>query len=463
MTIFELDLNLGTGNKTDRLVEAIRAAIGRGQLKPGDRMPTQRKLARDLGFSLGTVSRAYALAMQQGLIHGEVGRGTFVRAQAADNWRFLPEFQPPADFDLSVNIPVRCSGVDEEALSSTMAAIFSDQSGPAILTRFCGRIDRRHRETGAAWFARLGWEVRPENVLIGAGFHPSLFAAIQLTTRPGDLILTEELTYPGIKPIARVCGVRLRGIAIDEYGMVPEALEEACRRSAAKLLYCRPTHHIATTATMTLKRRQRVAELVIKHGLTLIEDDDENVMSEQPLPSVSSFIPDHGVFIAGLGRALALGLGTSYLVVPTALRNGLEQALDELMWMKNPLLTEIAARWIETGWADRLIGAKREELRARHEIATRMLAGLRFSANPSAHHVWLELPPPWQRDVFRTAAWSRGVTPTPTAAFFVGRGAMPCAVRLCLGAPPDRVMLEAALARLNEVLQTGPEQARVVL
>src|SRR3990170_4311998 len=65
--------------KYQALVDALDRDIDAGILPPGTRLPTQRQLAIRLGVAIGTVSRAYALAEQRGLLSGEVGRGTFVR------------------------------------------------------------------------------------------------------------------------------------------------------------------------------------------------------------------------------------------------------------------------------------------------------------------------------------------------------------------------------------------------
>ena len=65
------------------LAEKMAAAIRSGELKPGEQLPTQRDMADKLGITVGTVGRAYMLVEQQGLISGEVGRGSFVRGPAA--------------------------------------------------------------------------------------------------------------------------------------------------------------------------------------------------------------------------------------------------------------------------------------------------------------------------------------------------------------------------------------------
>src|SRR5580698_10607476 len=78
------------------IVKAIELALANGSLKPGDRLPPQRDLASQLSINIGTVSRAYAMMQDSGLISGVVGRGTFInRVEVADGPRSLWEHSTP--------------------------------------------------------------------------------------------------------------------------------------------------------------------------------------------------------------------------------------------------------------------------------------------------------------------------------------------------------------------------------
>ena len=82
------------------------------------------------------------------------------------------------------------------------------------------------------------------------------------------------MTYPGLKAAAAALGVNLIGVEMDADGIVPAALERACRRHAeVKVIYLMPTMHNPTTATMPVSRRAQIAQIIRKRGLTLIEDD----------------------------------------------------------------------------------------------------------------------------------------------------------------------------------------------
>ena len=84
------------------------------------------------------------------------------------------------------------------------------------------------------------------------------FAAL---ARPGDRVLIEALAYSGVCHVAERCGVRLHGLAMDDEGLLPEALAAACRADGARLLFVNPTVHNPTTATMSIVRREAIVAL----------------------------------------------------------------------------------------------------------------------------------------------------------------------------------------------------------
>lgn len=78
MTNWLPDITEGDGPIYLRLADSIEGAISDGTLQAGSKLPPQRNLAYDLGVTIGTISRAYALIHERGLVSGEVGRGTYV-------------------------------------------------------------------------------------------------------------------------------------------------------------------------------------------------------------------------------------------------------------------------------------------------------------------------------------------------------------------------------------------------
>jgi len=109
---------------------------------------------------------------------------------------------------------------------------------------------RAHRAAGAAWLKLCGLTADPETIVVSAGAQHGVLATLSALTRPGDRISTEALSYPGIKLIAHMLGLRLEPVAMDADGVLPESFESLCRAGEIKALCCTPTLQNQTTATM---------------------------------------------------------------------------------------------------------------------------------------------------------------------------------------------------------------------
>jgi DNA-binding transcriptional MocR family regulator len=425
MTMWVPDLAGLPGPRYRALAEAIGRDIAAGALACGMRLPPQPELAHRLGVTLGTVSRAYALAEQRGLVAGEVGRGTFVRPGSSSRSPLpAPETTGGDVLDLTINEPP--DRHYQGALSATLAALA--ERAPADLLGYVPRAGLpRHRAAAAKWLGRAGLDLAPEQVVITAGAHGAIVAALAALARPGDVVLAEALSYPGVRAIANALHLRLEGVPMDGEGPRPDALEAACRASGARVLFTNPTLHNPTGSTMPLERREAVAALARRHDLTLIEDDVYGLLSEpRPPPMVAR----------------------------------VANVKYDLFLCQPPLTAEIFARWVAEGTADRLLARQRGEARARQALAAEILGPGRAMADPQSFHVWLALPPPWRGRDFVERARERGVALACGEPFAVGRAPAPDAIRISLGAAPDRDRLATALVTLAELLGERPAPPR---
>src|SRR5690242_6647356 len=241
MTIWLPDLNGASGPRYVAIAEALATDIRAGRLPPGARLPTHRDLAYRLGVTVGTVSRAYAEAERRGLIGGEVGRGTFVRpdARRQKNVTTADQDAPlglPQVIDLSVNIP---TPMTSDAIIAETIGEISRRPGIARLMDYHPHAGvAAHREAGAQWLTECGFPIDPGRVIVTSGGQHAMTAALGALTEPGDVVLAESLTYPGLRRLADFLRVRVHGVAMDEFGMEPAALETACRSLNPKVLYC---------------------------------------------------------------------------------------------------------------------------------------------------------------------------------------------------------------------------------
>jgi DNA-binding transcriptional MocR family regulator len=314
-----------------------------------------------------------------------------------------------------------------------------------------------HREAGAAWIARSGLAAAPENVLVCAGSQHALTVALATLVQPGDLLLAEAVTYPGLKALANLLHVRLEGLPLDRDGLRPDALEEACRRGGVGALYLVPTIQNPTGSVMSEARRREIAAIARAHGLSVIEDDIHALLApERPAP-IAAFAPERTCYLTSTSKTLAPGLRVGYILAPPGEAARLAAGVRATTWGAAPLTAEIVSQWIRDGTADALLAARRGEAAARQALAAEALAGADYEAHPVGYHLWLRLPEPWRSESFVAQVARRGVAVTPAEAFVVGRGAAPHAVRLCLGAPRTRESLARGLRAVADTLAGAPD------
>jgi DNA-binding transcriptional MocR family regulator len=270
------------------------------------------------------------------------------------------------------------------------------------------------------------------------------------------------LTYPGLKAAAAALNVKLIGVAMDAHGIVPEALERACRKhTKVKLIHLMPTMHNPTTATMPPRRREQIAAIIAKRDLTLIEDDPYAFLTTGTTP-LATLIPARSYLAASLSKSVTPGLRVSLIVTPRQ-ENALQltNALRATLQMSVPLTLAVVNRWLRDGTADTIIRAVAAEAAARQKIAARILAGHTYAAHSNSHHLWLTLPAPWSRGTFAAHLQRRGLG-VVTADAVAARNDVPDCIRVALGAAPSRPILIKALEILSQSLATSDLDEQIV-
>jgi DNA-binding transcriptional MocR family regulator len=421
------------------VADALADAIAAGELSPGDRLPPQRRLAEALGVDLTTVTRALATATQRGLVEGAVGRGTFVRARAVDDDVGL--------VDLSMNLPPPPEGLSlADLLRETTAEVLRRTDTAALMTYHADLGTVALKTAGAGWLEPCLGEVAPARVLVTPGSQAALAALLSALTKPGDRLVVEPLTYPGIKGLATQFGLELIACPVDEEGVLIEALDEICRTGAPAALYLVPTMQNPTTTTMSLSRRRAVAGLAVRRGLWVIEDDPYSLLLEQPPPALASLSPQRVFHVATLSKCLSPGLRLAFLVCPPGeVADRVAEALRALVLMPAPLMSAVVSSWIRDGLATELLAGVRREAVERREIAARLLP--RAKGPPESLHVWLDLPPSWSAERLYAAAQTQGVAVVAAETFATGVG-QGAGARLSLGGPIRRAVLTRALTAI---------------
>lgn len=425
----------------DGLVEAIR----QGDLHPGERLPPQRALAAELGVDLTTVTRAFTEARKRGLIEGAVGRGTFVQATAAE--------LDAARVDLSMNLPPPPEGLSlGEEMARTAQAILGRADIGALMTYQAGAGGRAQRLAGVEWLAPVLGSASVDRLLVAGGAQAALAATLSVICRPGDVVLAEPLTYPGLKAVAAQLGLRLVACPMDEGGPSADGLAALSRAVGAKALYLVPSLNNPTTLTLGEGRRRALARAARLSDLWIIEDDPYSRLLDDPPPAIAALGPDRTIYLATLSKTLTPGLRIAFVAAPDVLVEPITAALRALTLMTAPLMASVATQWIREGRAEALLAGVRSEARARRAVARARLP-LALGA-PDSLHVWVPLADAGQARRLEAVLQAGGVSVVGSDAFAISEAAG-AGLRLSLGGPMKRSVLDEGLATVARLLGAG--------
>lgn len=447
-------LSARNGSWAERLAEAIAADITSGRLASGDQLPTQRALAQYLGITAGTVNRGYAIAERSGLIVPETGRGTFVAppaAQSTQSTNLVPDAQ--SRINLALNYPAATEA--EPLLRSALAALAKQKSAHSLLGLAPYEGLPKHRASGVRWLHFLGLSAEAGQVLLSSSVQHGLAATLAALAVPGDVVLTETLTSPGIKALAAMHRLRLLPVDGDDRGILPDALRHACQAANARVLYTMPTLHTPTTITMPDERRRAIAQILREQGIVAIEDDAWGFLATGAVTPLRNSAPDHVVYLTSFSKSIAAGLRVGYVVAPRHLFGSIASSLGTMTWTA-PLMAEITSRWIDDGTAASIARQRKETARQRQRLAAKLLGSSVSPSTIPAFHIWLPISEPWRIDEFVHHAATLGVSLAPTDLFVPARDPAPHAIRVCTGNESDPARVEDGLRVLARMLKSGP-------
>lgn len=436
-----------------KLIDAIRISIENGSLKPGDRLPSQRELAKQLGLAIGTVTKAYTEAARTKLVSTEVGRGTFVLPDA--NKHSSMSGTAGGSYDLTFN-QVAYEEAHPAELNISLINILKRSEHSSIYNYELGADISNARKHGANWLASIGHPTNIENVVICNGVQHGLFLTVQSLATPNTVILTEQLGYPGISLLNSILGYSLRGVEIDAFGLRMDDLRRACVETNSKILICAPSLHNPTNSVMPFERRQQLLEIAKEFDLSIVEYDVNGIPVSDPDTPFRTLAPERTYFISGTWKVTGLGASLGFISAPTDTVHRLMAAVQATSWSPSPLLREIVSTWIADGTAGRVGAWHITEISKRLALAQHAMDGFRYFSHPSSYNLWLELPEPWRRETFVDALSKNGVTSSPADIFVVGRAIAPHAVRLNLGGVNHLSALERALKITSDTLKHGP-------
>lgn len=167
----------------------------------------------------------------------------------------------------------------------------------------------------------------PDDVVITTGSQQALDLMAELFINAGDVVLAESPSYVGALGCFRARQADVVHVDLDEHGLIPEALEETIRRlksagRAIKFLYTIPNFQNPAGVTLTLERRQRIAEICMREHVLILEDNPYGLLGfhSDPLPAIHSFSPEGVVYLGSVSKMFAPGMRIGWALAPHAIR-----------------------------------------------------------------------------------------------------------------------------------------------
>ena len=444
----ELDDELGArGPRFRRLARAIAAAVERGVLPRGARLPAERRLAAALAVSRGTVVAAYDELVAEGVVERRRGSGTYVlgpdtlglppgREGSALVHRLVDRSRPaaasPAVVDLSLSVLGDAEGLPEVALTTADLRATVPDTGytpwglPGLRAALARHVTGWGLPTGA------------EEVVVTSGAQQALSAAAACWVRPGDLVAVDDPTYPGAIATFTAAGARLVPMATDGGGVRPDEVARALARRPA-LVYLQSGPHSPTGAALAAGRRPAIADLVTAARVPLVEDaalaDLAWHLGPGPgaVPPVAAWCGDAAVALVGsLDKVLWGGLRVGFVraPAPVALRFARVKATNDL---GSSAVGQLLAERLLAAGGPEFLDARRAELRARYEALAgalrRRLPAWTWDEPAGGLSTWVRLPGGAAATAVAQVALRHGVAVATQAALS------------CSGAHPDRLRL----------------------
>lgn len=434
------------------LVDAFAADIRAGRLSPGTRLPTHRELAANEGLALATATRVYAELETMGLVSGETGRGTFVRETSLPSGLGIDQ-QAVATGVLDLNFNYPSLPGQAELLRGALRQLASSGDLEALL-RYQPHGGRQHERASVARHLQCrGLSVSDEHVLIVNGAQHGLAVTVMGLLRPGDVVVTDALTYPGFKVLADT--QRLELAPLPATGCEPDldALVRLCQSRKVRAVYTMPTLHNPLGWVASQSWRQRLVSIAREHDLLIIEDAAYAFLAEDAPPPLAALAPERTVYVTGLSKNVATGLRVGFVAAPSAWIPAIERAIRATIWNTPGVMTSIACNWLDDGTVNRLEREKRQDAAKRQAMARATLTDLKYIGHPSSYFLWLPLGEEVRADQVAMALMREHVS-VSTAEPFATSTPIPHAIRLALGSL-ELDALQVALDTVKRVVDAN--------
>ena len=427
-------MNAGTESLYEYLCKCIKKDIIEGNLKPGEKLPSKRIFASNLGVSVITVENAYAQLVAEGYIYSMPKKGFYIadvgtlhvkkRESVSEAVMPRPEKEIAWFADFSSN-QTSSDLFPFTIWSRGVREILSDSRVELMKNSPCGGIaDLRENIARYLWDFR-GMSVSPDQIIVGAGTEYLYGLLIQL--------LGNEKVYgvenPGYRKLEKIYGsygVPCAWISMDESGILVQELEE----KKVDVVHITPSHQYPTGIVMPVSRRSELLRWAAeKEDRYIIEDDydSELRLSGQPIPTLQGLdLADNIIYMNTFTKTLCSTVRISYMILPEKLVPRFYQQLSFYSCTVSNFEQYTLSRFIEEGKFETHVNRLRNHYRKKRDLLLEALKRSRLkdrvtvSGEEAGLHFLMHIRTEVPEEQVIEKARERGIRLVPLSSYYYG-------------------------------------------
>lgn len=444
--------------KYEAIIQLLEEDIVSGVVKANTKLPSQRELADYLDINFTTVTRAYKLGVERGLLYTNTGSGTFVSSNAFKSITISTDDIPAASIDLGlVSSFEQCNSL----LTPVIQKVTSQQNVTQLLNYQSPTGTPFQKEVALKWLTTLGVEAKPEQLAIVSGVQNGLAIVLSALFSYGDRIAVDFYTYSNFIELAKMFYLTLIPIPSDTEGMSAVELEKVCQLQEIKGIFLMPSCANPTATILSGKRKDELVSIIEKHQLIVIEDDIHAFLTAPYFAEYSSPIfqklPEQTVYLCGMTKFICSGLRVAYLVFPKRFKDAINHSMFNINVKTPSLNSEIITEVLNSGLAKQIQETKKELSQEANALFNQIFSTVDLTgSHPWPYFRCLSVPKKYSREEVEQHFNDFGVHVYHSDRFVVKSDYEQAFIRVSLSSSSSMEMLETGLLKVKEALAQLP-------
>ena len=286
-----------------------------------------------------------------------------------------------------------------------------------------------------------------DDIVVTTGSQQALDLVTRIFVDPGDVVVAEAPSYVGALGVFRAYQADVVHVAMDDEGLIPEALEETLTRLSregrrVKLLYTVPNHHNPAGVTLAARRRPQVVDIAQRHGVLVLEDDPYGLLGfdGDPLPSLQALNPEGVIYLGSFSKTFAPGFRVGWAVAPHAVREKLVLASEAAILCPSNFSQLAVSTYLDShDWRHQVTIFRNlyaERSKATLDALADLMPRARWTVPRGGFYVWVTLPEGLDATAMLPRAVTERVAYVPGTAFYAdGQGRSNMRLSYCYPVP----------------------------